>query len=201
MEEVWSPIFVCKEESAEGVSHYEVSNLGNVRRSAYTGFRGKQFASRLVHAYKNPNGYLVVKLSYNGKVYNFHVHRLVAMEFIRNTEGYYFVWHKDGNRQNNRADNLEWRPTSPSARSHNVANAKPVRQYTLDGKFVAEYPSVTQAARKLGISPSPIARCCNRAARYKQSNGYIWRFVSDDEFFVQSGGSSCGRSMETSISV
>ena len=54
------------------------------------------------------NEYHTVYLSFNGKQYNFIVHRLVAEYFCENPNNYTIVHHKDGNKHNNRADNLEW---------------------------------------------------------------------------------------------
>lgn len=55
------------------------------------------------------NGYMMVDLvSEDGTVTPCYVHRLVAETFVPNPHGKKRVIHKDGNKLNNRADNLEW---------------------------------------------------------------------------------------------
>lgn len=52
---------------------------------------------------------------------------------------------------------------------------KPIIQYTLDGKFVAEYDSAKDAAEQLGVYASAINRCCN--GNTKTSYNFKWRFI------------------------
>lgn len=54
----------------------------------------------------------------SGKQKNCRVNRLVAQAFIPNPAGLPEVNHKDGNKDNNSADNLEW-----STRSANMRHA------------------------------------------------------------------------------
>ena len=56
----------------------------------------------------NPNGYLKVTLSLDGKAKQASVHRLVALHFLPNPYGHPQVNHKDGNKLNNAVANLEW---------------------------------------------------------------------------------------------
>ena len=52
--------------------------------------------------------YLRVSLYKDKKAYHFLVHRLVAENFIPNTNNLPVVNHKDENSLNNKVDNLEW---------------------------------------------------------------------------------------------
>lgn len=52
--------------------------------------------------------YRVITLSVNGFQYFLYYHRIVAETFIPNPENKPQVNHKDGNKLNNRMDNLEW---------------------------------------------------------------------------------------------
>lgn len=92
--------FVKFAESKTGMSFY-VSNLGNIRRK----FNGEQTTVKPVVL--NGYHYVQIPIGYLWKVKS--VHRIVAEAFIDNPDGYPVVNHKDGNRLNNRADNLEWR--------------------------------------------------------------------------------------------
>ena len=53
-----------------------------------------------------PNGKGYLRISVGGKM--MFVHRLVAEKYVPNPENKSQVNHKDGNKLNNRADNLEW---------------------------------------------------------------------------------------------
>ena len=95
--EVWKDI-----EGYEG--KYQVSNEGRVRSLYDRGVKREKILSLLNHNC----GYLVITLSLNGVHKRYLVHRLVAMAFIDNPNGYEFVNHKDENKKNNNVENLEW---------------------------------------------------------------------------------------------
>ena len=79
---------------------YQVSNLGNIKS-----FIGKE---KILKPSTTNNGYPGVNLTKDKKIKRYSVHRLVAEAFIPNPNNYPCVNHKDENRTNNRADNLEW---------------------------------------------------------------------------------------------
>ena len=91
MPELWQPI-----EGYEGL--YEVSSEGRVRSFA----RNRERVLK-----QNTNKYPCVVLCANGVRRTFTVHRLVAKAFVRGNHNL-TVNHKDGDKKNNRADNLEW---------------------------------------------------------------------------------------------
>ena len=51
----------------------------------------------------------------------FLVHELVAKTFVPNPNNYPYVEHIDGNRTNNRADNLKWTPDRPKGHPYRSA--------------------------------------------------------------------------------
>ena len=64
--------------------------------------------STAMKQFKNFGGYMQVTLCVNRCRQTLSVHRLVALTFIPNPYGLPQVNHIDGNKQNNRVDNLEW---------------------------------------------------------------------------------------------
>ena len=90
--EIWKDI-----KDYEGL--YQISNKGRV----YS-YRTNKFLS-ICYTSK---GYQIVGFKINGKQVMKQIHRLVAESFIENPENKPCVNHKDGNKENNCVDNLEW---------------------------------------------------------------------------------------------
>ena len=89
----------------------EVSNFGSVR----TIDRKVKYSNKYINAkgrtlkpHKDKKGYLRVAFKQSGKHTTFRVHRLVAQLFVSNYLNKPMVNHKDGNKQNNNVENLEW---------------------------------------------------------------------------------------------
>ena len=88
--EIWKPVPGYEE-------YYEVSNLGRVIRLK---------DEKIIQGYLNE--YRRIYLHTDNEEKDLAIHRIVAMAFIPNPENKPFVNHIDGNKLNNRADNLEW---------------------------------------------------------------------------------------------
>lgn len=103
--EIWHPCVGFE-------THYEVSNFGNVRsiermvRHPKGGL--KKSPAKLLKQGKSKSGYYIISFCVDGIKSNQTVHRLVARAFIINELNKPQVNHKDGNKQNNHVDNLEW---------------------------------------------------------------------------------------------
>lgn len=162
----------------EGYSDYMVSNLGRVKSLKYN-------KEKILKPATHTKGYLCVALCKNSKMQTFKVHRLVAQAFIPNTDNLPQVNHINEDKSDNRVDNLEWCDASyninygtgiqrRSTTNTNGKRAKTVYQYTIDGEFVAEYPSVNEIERQLGYRIGNIWSCCN--GRYKSAYGYKWSY-------------------------
>lgn len=51
---------------------------------------------------------------------------------------------------------------------------KPIKQYTLEGKFIKEWRCGAEAARFYNVDKSSIMRCCK--GQFKQSAGFVWKY-------------------------
>lgn len=55
---------------------------------------------------------------------------------------------------------------------------KPVCQYTKQGEFVAEFPSISAAGESVGRNKGDIINCCK--GKLKTAHGFIWRYKGDN---------------------
>jgi hypothetical protein len=81
-----------------GYPNYLVSRRGEVWSIA---------RRKMLSQVEGRRGYMLVNLYRGGRVRNFLVHRLVAMTFIGRIPPGKQINHRDGDKRNNRADNLE----------------------------------------------------------------------------------------------
>lgn len=61
------------------------------------------------------------------------------------------------------------------AQKHN----KPILQFDLNGNFIKEYESITQASKELNIKIDYISSCC--LGRRRKTKGYVFKFKNDKE--------------------
>ncbi|MFY0255969.1 NUMOD1 domain-containing DNA-binding protein [Chitinophaga sp. 30R24] len=139
---------------------------------------------------------------------NLSVRRLVYQAFVdkdleRKNSKVWFVYVKDGNGFNCRAENLalissgeaklreiqEGRRLSINdlikKEAHwqnyqdNLGNrAEPVKQYDLTGNFIAIYPSCTAAAKATGIGRTSIGASARKT--FYMAGGFVWRFECEE---------------------
>lgn len=169
---------------------YEISNLGKIRsfKKDKNNFILKQRITK--------GGYLRITLYKNGMAKKYLVHRLVAQTFIPNPENKPQINHLDGNKQNNKVDNLEWCTNSENQKhAYKTGLEKPrcphpkqVNQYDLEGNFIKQWDTIKNASRNLNIKDSNISRACKNKS--KTAGGYIWKYVNEDWYYQTAEG--CG---------
>ena len=138
------------------------------------------------YSYGNERGnYLSLSLSNKTKETKY-IHVLVWETFVGPIPDGYDVHHKNHNRKDNRLVNLELIESSKHSSMHLKehkekfrngcikSRSKPVVQYTIDGKYVAEFESQAEAARKTKIHFGSISNCC--LGRSKTAGGFIWKY-------------------------
>ena len=110
MEEQWTPLVGIPE--VEG--QFLISNKGRIKRVEFNRYTHTEYKKMTI----SKTGYVYAQFWYNNYNHPVRLHRLVAQHFVPNPNGYKEVNHKDGNKLNNCADNLEW-----SDRSQNVKHS------------------------------------------------------------------------------
>lgn len=170
--EIWKTI--------EGYNgEYQISNQGRVKSIARWGMnwnRERIWLEEIILSQStNTTGYKMVNLHKKPRL----VHRLVAEAFIPNPQNLTVVNHLDGNKTNNRAENLEW--TTPKGNTEHAIKTglfkpqergKALVQYNDRLEPVHVYKTCAEASRAIGCKVD--GRSCRKKA------GYYWVYADEE---------------------
>lgn len=165
---------------------YQVSNQGRIKRKEYTTSHKRTWTERILTNTKTADKYLKVGVFVNGQKKDIRVHQMVAQSWIQNPNKYEEVNHKNGNKLDNRVENLEW-----CSRSKNMIHAfennlivMPVYKGKLSkdkrDEIIHKYNTTNISKRSLAyeynVSHTTINSLINN--KYNYSDGY------DDEYEI-----------------
>jgi len=155
---------------------YLVSNMGRVKSIGKYNTCKRDILSPMT----DPSGYYHIVLHKDNTRKDISIHRLVAICFVPNPNGYKYVNHIDEDRKNNVSTNLEW-----CTNSYNITYSRGIAvcQYSKSGELIATYDSIIGASRTTNIPTSNISKCCNGAR--KSAGGYLWRYHSVTKLLKQ----------------
>ncbi|GIO42490.1 NUMOD4 domain-containing protein [Paenibacillus apis] len=170
--EIWKDV-----EGFEGL--YKISNKGRV----YSLYKHKVMRWKI-----NNRKYRQIALTKEEKVKYYLVHRLVAMHFVPNPKGLPQVNHKDENKDNNDADNLEW-----CTNHYNALYGTRVERTTMNRSYRESrqrmrrkavghpvnggdpiYLDALKDAELYGFTRTGVKNCCS--GKSKTHRGYVWQY-------------------------
>lgn len=161
-EEIWKDV-----DGYDGT--YKVSNMGRVKSVRYID-SAESVKEKTLSSPNNQNGYPSVSLCKYGRIKTFVVHRLVALAFVPNPLNKPHVKHKDGDRMNPKAQNLEW-----CIKDGNHVKCRKVIQKDLSGKHIKVWNSLKEASFTSGIKSSTLTKACQLNI---SAGNFLWEFES-----------------------
>lgn len=169
----------------DGFPHYKIDRTGKV-----VSFYGS--TPRVLRTYLNNKGYVCIDLKENGKREHKLVHRLVADAFVDNPESLPEVNHKDEDKTNNCADNLEWcshsynnsygTKTERFKRTYKELCSRyggPRQQECFCIETDEHFRSAKDAAKSFGVSGTSVRKSCLYGTKVHKR--FHFKYVKDVE--------------------
>ena len=145
-----------------------VSNMGYVVSCK----RGEPYPLKVYHS---NSGYQMVNAVYGSTTY---VHRMAAETWVDNPNPDYYtqVNHINGNKDDNRVENLEWVTPSENIRhAHRTGLIKPKRTPVRILETGEVFESQCECARRIGGSPGNISNCLT--GKQSTHRGYHFEYA------------------------
>jgi hypothetical protein len=176
---------------------YEISNLGRVRSKDRSS--KKRLMDGTLQNFFNKGKILKLRFTQSGYArVNFchsqngskdaYVHRIVFMTFVGNPTSLDMqINHKNGNKGDNRLENLEWvTPSENIYHAHNTGlikrrfgkdhNAsKKVQQLSVDGELIQEFDAINDIDRMTKFNGSYIISALK--GRRETAYGFKWKYI------------------------
>lgn len=161
---------------------YLVSNQGRIKRKEMVTSHNRTWKERILTNTLTSDNYLKVGVKINGLQKDRRVHRLVSMTFISNPTNLPEVNHKNGNKLDNRVENLEWCTRAENQQHAVDKSLQPIAVTTYKGKlskkqrdeiihrYNSEDISIRELARLYEVSHTTIYSLINN--KYNYGDGY-----------------------------
>lgn len=161
---------------------YIIDNNGNVKNVK---------SGKVLSPANSGKGYMMLYLIKDGVKERKYIHRIVAESFIPNPNNYKQVNHKDGIKNNNNVENLEWvtpsqnikhayreglkKPFFSGINGKNHPCSKGILQIDKNNNIIKKWENISRASEELNISVPCISMCCNGIR--KTAGNYCWKFI------------------------
>ena len=168
----------CRYAAIYGFPDYYVTSDGNIWSNK---------SHKLLIPTPNSTGYLTVSLQANGKQFTKKLHRLVAEAFVPNDDPAHktTVDHIDGDKTNNRADNLQWLSRAANIRKNQYRplvlwNISEHAAYGFIGRDAALNYLYCSKRKLLEMIVTPNLMCRGCVVAAAMTKDKEWQFIARD---------------------
>ena len=161
--------------------NYYINRKGVIYRASYVANDGRYIKSKIVTQSLGKNGYYYVNLRCDGKTKLAYVHRIIAETYVDNPENKEQVNHINGDKKDNRIENLEWVTPKENTQHSIYHGMTPIGEQAHKSKLTlkevisirSSNRSDTELANKYGVS---------RAQVYRIKKGLNWSMAIENHF-------------------